>query len=413
MSLKSAPIAYITQSFPGLTTTFIYREVLALREVGFNIATFAIWKPNVNQLSAESKHLVDSSFYVFPISWPKFFMAHLYFLLTHPLKYISTFFFVLTRKGEPMHNRRRTLFHFFEAMSLAWDAKREGIKHIHAHFTVNAATIAFIIARMLDISFSMTAHNIFFTDRVILKEKVKAAKFIIAISNYSKDFLLNLFPAEDLKDKIHIVHCGISPDNFLLPNHRATNQRPNIFSISQFAERKGYPVLLEACKILVDRGCDFECSIAGDGPQHPLLKQLMANYQIQDRVHLPGVVFQEQLVDRLNQADIFVLPCITATNGDMDGVPVVLMEAMAMELPTVSTYVSGIPELIEDGQSGLLVEEKDPVALADTLQRLIEDDKLRERLGKNGRQKVIQEFNIFENAAQIAALFKQYLHTNE
>jgi colanic acid/amylovoran biosynthesis glycosyltransferase len=407
------PIAYITQSFPGLTTTFIYREVLGLRKVGFHIVTFAIWKPNVNKLSTESKHLVDGSFYVFPISWPRFIAAHLYFFFTRPLKYVSTLFFVLTRKGESIANRRRTFFHFFEAIYLALDAKREGVRHIHAHFTANAATVALIIARMLDISFSLTAHNTYFTDRVVLKEKLKAAKFIIAISRYSQDFLLRYLPEEELKGKSHIVHCGISPDDFVPATHKATNQRPLIFSIAQFVERKGFPILLKACKILAERGHDFQCLIAGDGPQRSLLEQLVTEYQIQDKVQLIGVVFQEQLVDYLNKADIFVLPCLTTSDGDRDGIPVVLMEAMAMEIPTISTYVSGIPELIEDGQSGLLVEEKDSAALADAMQRLLKDDELGQRLGKNGRHKVIQEFNIHENVAQLVTLFEKYLNTDD
>jgi colanic acid/amylovoran biosynthesis glycosyltransferase len=412
MTSRPLPIGYITQSFPSLTTTFIYREVLALREIGFDIVTMAIWKPNIDKLSEESKDLVDSSFYVFPISWSKLLFAHLYFLLTRPLKYLGTFFFVLTRRGESIKNRRRTLFHFFEAIYLALDAKREGIRHIHAHFTVNAATLALIIARMLDISFSFTAHNNIFSDRLLLKEKLKAAKFFLAISDYSRAFLLEFVPDEGLQERSHIVHCGVSPADFSPPTHRVGNQRPLIFSLAQLVERKGLPVLVEACAILHQRGYDFRCHIAGDGPQRPLLERLITEYQIQDKVQLLGIVFQEQLTDYLDKSDMFVLPCITADNGDRDGIPVVLMEAMAMEIPTVSTCVSGIPELIEDGQSGLLVREKDAVALADAIQRLIEDDCLRQRLEKQGRQKIIQEFNIHENAAQLAGLFTEYLNTD-
>jgi len=413
MTPRSVPVAYITQSFPGLTTTFIYREVLALRNVGFNVVTFAIWKPNINKLSTESRDLVNSSFYAFPVSWPRFFAAHLYFFFTRPTKYISTLFFVLTRKGEAIENRRRTFFHFCEAIYLALDAKREGIRHIHAHFAINAATIALVIARMLDISFSFTAHNSFFTDRLLLKAKLKAAKFIIVISKYSQDLLLRFLPDENLRGKFHVVHCGVSPDDFLPPTHKAINQRPLIFSVAQLVERKGLPVLLEACKILSERGYDFQCLVAGDGPQRSLLEQLVTEYQIRDKVGLIGVVFQEQLVDYLGRADVFVLPCLTTANGDRDGIPVVLMEAMAMEIPTISTHVSGIPELIEDGQSGLLVEERNAVALAGAMQRLLDDDELRWRLGKNGRQKVVREFNIHQSVAQLAALFEKHLSTDE
>jgi len=410
MTSRSLPIGYITQSFPSLTTTFIYREVLALREIGFDIVTFAIWKPNISKLSEESKDLVDSTFYVFPISWSKLLVAHLYFLFTRPLKYLGTFFFVLTRRGESIRNRRRTFFHFFEAIYLALDAKRTGIRHIHAHFTVNAATLALIIARILDISFSFTAHNNIFSDRLILKEKLKAAKFFFAISNYSRNFLLEFLPDEGLQERSHIVHCGVSPADFSPPAHRVGNQRPLIFSLAQLVDRKGLPVLVEACAILHERGYDFQCFIAGDGPQRSLMERLITEYQIQDKVQLVGIVFQEQLADYLDKTDMFVLPCITADDGDRDGIPVVLMEAMAMEIPTVSTYVSGIPELIEDGQTGLLVRERDAAALADAIQRLIEDGCLRQRLGKQGRQKIIHEFNIHKNAAQLATLFKEYLN---
>lgn len=411
MSSGSVPIAYIAQCFPNLTATFIYREVFALREIGFNVATFSIWKPDVSRLSEEAKVLVDETVYVFPISWPTFLAAHLYFFFTRPLRYIGTFLFVLTRRGETARNRLRTFFHFCEAIYLAAEAKRRGIQHIHAHFSINAASTALIISRLLDISFSFTAHNSFFTDRLILKEKCKAARFVVAISEYSRDLLLQL-TKEPKGDKFHIVHCGVNTDGFSPPTVKAPNPRWLIFSVAQLVERKGMPVLVQTCKILDERGFDFQCVIAGDGPQRALLEEMIAECQIRDKVPLVGVVFQEQLLSYLDRADVFVLPCLTASDGDRDGIPVVLMEAMAMEIPTVSTYVSGIPELIQDGQSGLLAPEKDPVALADALERLLQDRELGARLGKNARQKILSEFDIEKNARRLAAVFEQYLRTS-
>lgn len=412
MSFESVPIAYIAQCFPNLTATFIYREVFALRSIGFNVTTFSVWKPDLSKLSEEAKALVDETVYVFPISWPRFLMAHLFFFLTRPFRYVSTFVFVLTRKGETARNRFRTFFHFYEAIYLAAEAKRRGIQHIHAHFSINAASIALIISRLLDISFSFTVHNNFFTDRLILKEKCRAARFVVAISEYSRDLLLQLTEEPDA-DKFHIVHCGVHTDKFLPTTAKAPNSRWLIFSIAQLVERKGMPVLVQSCKILDERGFDFQCIIAGDGPQRALLEQMIAECQIQDKVQLVGVVFQEQLLSYLNQADVFALPCLTANNGDRDGIPVVLMEAMAMEIPTVSTDVSGIPELIQDGQSGLLVPEKAPVALADAMERLLQDRALGARLGKNARQKVLREFDIEKNARRLVAVFEQYLKINE
>ena len=206
MSKQPMTIAYVTQTFPALTQTFVYRETLALEGRGFNIMTCAIWKPDTDSLSQESRHLVDRSFYVFPISWFRFFVAHLYFLLTRPIKYVGTLLFVLTRKGERAKNRLRTLFHFSEAVYLAPEVGKRHVVHVHAHFTINAATVALVLSRLLGISFSFTAHNDFFTDRILLKDKVQEARFIVAISEFSKQLLNRLVQGE--QHKIHVVHCG-------------------------------------------------------------------------------------------------------------------------------------------------------------------------------------------------------------
>jgi glycosyltransferase involved in cell wall biosynthesis len=291
---------------------------------------------------------------------------------------------------------------------LAPELEKRRVGHLHAHFTINAATMALVLARLLDISFSFTAHNIFFTDRVLLKLKVREARFIVVISEFSRQFLDRLAP--DGQDKMHVVHCGVSPEDFA-PDVQPENQVPQLLFVAQLAERKGAQVLIEACEILAERGVPFQCAIVGGGAEQEVLrlKQLVESLALQDAVDLTGSVPQEHLMGYLRRADVFVLPCITASNGDMDGVPVALMEAMAMGIPTVSTYVSGIPELIENEESGLLVPEKDPEALADALQRLLRDGDLRERLARNGRRQVQAEFNIHSNAARMADLFQRYL----
>ncbi|RME41108.1 MAG: colanic acid biosynthesis glycosyltransferase WcaL, partial [Caldilineae bacterium] len=334
----------------------------------------------------------------------------LYFLLTRPRRYLSTFFLLLTHPGESLHNRLRTFMHFGGAVFLAMQIRRQNIRHIHAHFSVNAATMALVIARLLGISFSFTAHNNFFTDKIVLKEKLRAAKFILAISEYNREYLLKLLPEEGLRDKFHIVHCGVSPADFCPPAEKPVNNPPLIFSVSHLTERKGFPVLVEACRLLSERGVPFACLIGGDGAQRPLLEEMIARYGLQEQVKLLGVIFQEDLRQYLCRADIFALPCQVAQNGDMDGIPVALMEAMAMELPVVSTRISGIPELVTDGHDGLLVEQKDPVALADALQRLLTDPALRHRLGKRARQKIVQSFDVDKSAARLAQIFHRYLN---
>jgi colanic acid/amylovoran biosynthesis glycosyltransferase len=406
---KDIRIGYVNQIFPALTETFVYREVFGLQREGIHVSTFAIWKLDKDKQSEEAKHLVDSTHYAFPMNWSRMVRNHLYFLLRHPAKYLGTFFFVLTRPGESFKNRLRTFYHFCEAVYLATDVKGERVQHMHAHFSINAATVALVLARLLDISFSFTTHNNLFYDQLILKEKIRDAKFIIVVSEYNRRFIAKLMPGEDHNHKIHTVHYGLSVEDFSPPATRSKNEVPLIFMVSQLAERKGIPYLVKACHILSERGINFQCILAGDGPQRPIIEQLIEQYKLHDKVKLVGALFQEQLKDYLNQADIFALPCIVASNGDIDGIPNVLMEAMALEIPVVSTYVSGIPELIENDHYGLLVDEKDEVALAKALQRLLEDEALRSRLGKNGRRKVIDEFNIKHNAAKLAEIFERYV----
>lgn len=408
-SASSPRIAYVLQSFPSLTQTFVYREVLGLRRSGLDVETYAIWRPDEAKLSQESRHLVEGSHYVFPVSRTRFVRAHISFLFGSPGAYIGTLAFVLTRRGESLKNRRRTFFHFCEAVYLAVEMKARKTRHVHAHFSINAATIALVVSRLLDIPFSFTAHNILFTDRVILGEKIREARFIIAISEFTRQFLIHQMPHDRVEDKIHIVHCGISPDHFAPPDPKPVNKVPRLLFVAHLVPRKGASVLVEACRIMAEHGVAFTCEIIGDGPERPLLEQLVEKCGLRGKVKLLGVVFQEDLMSHLDRADLFVLPCVTTDNGDMDGIPVVLMEAMAMEIATVSTAISGIPELIEDGVSGLLVPEKDAAALADALIHLVEDPGRRSRLGKTGRKQVMRDFDIEKSTAQVASLFHQCL----
>ncbi len=409
-------IAYVAQFFPILTETFVYREVNALRERGFDVVTLSNRTPEVAKLSEESVGLMDSTEYVFPIKPLAFILAHLYFAIFAPGRYFGTLMHVMLQRNESMANRVRTFGHFGGGVYLAYQVRKRGLSHIHAHFAVNAATIGLVVSRLLNIGYSLTVHNNIFTDQLILRSKLKAAKFIVSISEYSKQYLLDFAPdIRGLAEKIDIVHCGISADSFqreLTYQNGVSDDpqyKPHLVSLSSFAQRKGMPVLVEACRILRDRGVDFRCTIAGTGPDWALVQQLVEQYGLQDTITLPGRYFQEDIRGYLNEASVFALACVTADNGDIDGVPVALMESMAMEVPTISTTLSGIPELIEDGVSGLLVPEREPEALADAIERVLEDHAFALRLGKDGRRKVVEAFNIDRSSQQLVDIFQRNL----
>ena len=361
-------IAYLSPVYPSLTT--IYREALALRARGLPVKTFATWRPEPETVSEEALGLIEETYYIFPIRWWDFLLAHARYLLAKPAAYVSTLAFLLTRPGQSPSKRRRTLLHFAEAVYLAGEVERQNVCHIHVHFALNAATLALVVERLTGVPFSFTVHaNGIFADQVILKEKIEAARFIVAISEYNKRFLIEYAGDPTLAEKIHVIHSGIPSADFSLDARaiRPSAASPLILSVGRLVEKKGFPYLIRACKRLREQGYRVRCVIAGSGPQEEALRHLIHDLGMDDWIELPGWTDQIGVKDYLKRATIFALPCVVAADGDRDGIPAVLMEAMAMAIPCVSTALSGIPELIEDGRSGLLVSEKDQVALADAL----------------------------------------------
>jgi colanic acid/amylovoran biosynthesis glycosyltransferase len=406
-SRPSPSIAYLNQVFPDLTQTFVYREVLALRAREIPVRTFSVWRPDPANLSAETIPLRDETFYIFPLSWFSMIRAHLKYITSRTLRYLGTLVFLLTRPGEPLRNRWRSLMHFVYGLVAIREMERLKIEHIHVHFAWSASSIALIAQRLLGIPFSISLHSKeIYSDRLLLADKVRDSKFIVTISEYNQRFLNELFPEGELEDKIHIVHCGLDPDIFRAsPKPQQNDAEFVIVGVAQLVPRKGFHVLIEACHHLASRGMPFRCHIFGEGEERNQLENLIEQYNLDEQVLMPGWIQQEELHQRLNQADVFALPCIRDKSGDQDGIPVVLMEAMAMELAVVSTHISGIPELIEHGRNGLLIDPGDVSALADALHLLKNNPELRLRLGKAGRETVIKEFNIHRTAEQMAMLF--------
>jgi glycosyltransferase involved in cell wall biosynthesis len=295
------------------------------------------------------------------------------------------------------------------------EMERAHVRHIHVHFAWSASSIALIAFRLLDIPFSLTLHsNEIYFDRLLIEDKLRYARFVVTISDFNRRLLTELWPDSGVAEKVHVIHCGLDPDLFKSAQEQAASRIENVgakdglelVAVGQLAPRKGFHVLIEACHHLTQRGVPFRCHIFGEGTERDRLEALCEQYDLRDRVRMPGRIYQQDLRQFLAHADVFVLPCVKDKSGDLDGIPVVLMEAMAMELATVSTHVSGIPELIHHGHNGLLAQPDDAQALADTLQHLATHPELASRLAKAGRQTVVKEFNIHRSAEQMAALFQ-------
>jgi colanic acid/amylovoran biosynthesis glycosyltransferase len=401
MNSPSVKIAYVLQIFPYLTETFIYREILALREAGVPILTVANRPPSPNDLLEEAASLMDNTVYIFPLNAQKLFwmsFAFFYFALRHPRRFAQALKILFSERSKNPRVWMRNFMHLAGGFYLAWRLRDEGISHLHAHFSTNAASLACFVACLLDLPFSMTVHNEIFAERLLLDAKLRRAKFIACISDYSRNALIQDYPQIEIPAKSQLVRCGVLPRELALSRHAI----PVILSAAQLVERKGTAYLIAACSILKQRGIVFHCIIAGDGEERPRLE---AQAQNLEEIRFVGAYQQGQIDALFAQADIFVLSCITSRNGDRDGIPVVLMEAMAAGLPVISTKVSGIPELIEADANGLLVEEKDAEALADAIERLLGDEGMYHRLRESAKETIATNFHLQTEAKALARLF--------
>jgi glycosyltransferase involved in cell wall biosynthesis len=402
-------IAYILDFFPVLSETFIVREILELRRKGFEVVIFARgsvenWEYS-EVIHDDSQNLMQNVVYLKSLlkkrSKLQLARCHLYFLLRHPFRYLKTFSFVCGRSNK--------VFARFKGSALyAIAIKKMQVSHIHAHFALDACTIAMLISMLTGVSYSFTAHaHDIFAPKLaeLTEEKFNYARFAVCISDYNKQYILQNYPKVK-PDNIKIIHCGIGLDIFthnLLPK----NEKLTILSIGRLVDQKGFKYLIQACNLLRKRtDLNFICKIIGEGKKRQELEELIFQYDLREVVTLLGALKQSDVLRTFTYADIFVLPCVVdRTTGYKDGIPVVLMEAMATGIPVISTRVSGIPELVKDG-CGILVEPEDANGLAMAIESIcllpVEE---RKNMGRAGRAIVETEFSLEKEVQKLAESF--------
>lgn len=400
---STVKVAYIMSRFPKLSETFVLYEMLALQQQGIEVEVFPLINERAKVIHAEAKPFVARAHYL-PVFSLSILFANLYFLMKKPAAYLGMWLAVLRGTFGSLNYMAGGLGIIPKAAKFAYDMQRLGITHVHAHFANHPTVAAFVINRLTGIPFSFTAHaHDLYVDQHMLKEKVRAAKFVVAISEYNKN-LITKYAGEAMRNKIKIVHCGVDTRLFQ-PRQKSAGQAPfTIVCVGSLEEKKGQTYLVEACKILKQRGLVFVCHLIGDGASRPALEAQISRDGLADVVKLEGGRPRDEVLKMLARADVVSLPSIRTKSGKMEGIPVALMEPLACEVPVVSTRISGIPELVEDGVTGLLVAPEDPVALANALQRLANDPELGIRLGQAGREKVLREFDLKDNTAMLAQL---------
>jgi glycosyltransferase involved in cell wall biosynthesis len=397
-----AKIAYLMKSFPKISETFILREILALEEAGMDLQVYSLQLPQekkshvaASQVRANVQY-IPSSFFDNPIG---FLRANFLLVLANPLRYFRALHFLVQR---PEAGRFED---FVQACHLALTIRALGLRHLHAHFINKPAAVAELVHLLIGLPYSITAHakDIYLSPPEELTRKMQRAKFVVTCNDYNREFVENL---STNGTPVFRIYHGLDAAQFC-PEPRAepVEERPMLLSVGRLREKKGFPCLLDACRFLKIGGHRFRCVIVGYGPLKEDIERRIAELGLGDVVSLTGMLTQDEVIDLYKRATIFVLPCQVTENGDRDGIPNVLAEAMVMKLPVVSTSVSGIPELVEHMQNGILVRPEDPAGLAAAIARLLDQPRLREELGKVGRERVCRQFSAQDNAAQLKALF--------
>ena len=397
-------IGYLYSRYPVISQTFCDAEMLALERRGIELVIASIYPPLTSLRHEYIARLGAPIHYAPPqqilkiweqnakarratFKWPAKLVAQ------HDQKY------GLSLKSE---QRARNALYFAEFFTLS------GVDHVHVHFANRAAHTALFLKEISGIPFSVTAHGQDFMKDLgsdqLLREICDAAEFVAAETDYSRDLLRRRCP--DSAAKIHRVYNGMDLGRFPAPVLANRNPIPRILSIGRLVTFKGFENLIDACAELASRGLDFLCDIIGDGPLRDTLQQKIEKLDLSSIVTLLGSLSQQAVLEKLQATDIFVLASTTDAKGATDVFPTVILEAMASARPVVSTRLAGIPELVLDGETGILVSPGDPFALTDALEQLLRDPEWRLRHGRDGRARIKQHFRIENTVAPLIDLLQ-------
>jgi len=401
--ISSKQIAYLVSQYPAVNHTYILREIRELRRLGWNIDVASI-RPDTrptSHLTAEEREELSQTWCVTTQGLRGALRAHLVSLTKQTRSYIRGMLSALRLARFDFRKAARNFFYFTEALIVGQWMESRHHRHIHIHF---ASTVGLLVAKTFPVTISITIHGpAEFEEPACfhLREKIEAATFICAVSNYGRSQLMK---ASDPNQwgKLETVPLGIDPDVFT-PGSSSSLERArfHVISVGRLSREKAQRILVDAVARLVNQGRRVHLRLVGEGPDRLNLEKHIMACGLSDMVSLEGAVNQDQLKALFRESDAFALGSFA------EGLPVVLMEAMAMEIPCVATWITGVPELIQNGQDGLLVAPSDVGQLATAIASLMDDSDLRRRIAKAGRCKVIEKYDLSKNTALLAEVFEK------
>ena len=400
-------LAYLVSEYPAISHTFILREARRLGTRNFDIRVASINSPrqSASQMAVEDQEQAATTFYIKRAGVTGAALAHLRTIVQKPVAYFRGLMFALALAGTDLGQLLYSLFYFTEAVMLGnWMGSR-GLEHVHVHFANPASTVGLIASRIFGVGFSFTVHgpDEFYDVRgQRLSEKIEGALFVLCIGYFARSQLMKVSPIRNWS-KFEIAPLGVDLEVFARRPFRPAAEPFRILCVGRLVPAKGQHILIAAVDRLVKAGRSVSLRLVGDGPDRLRLEREVKCRELGAYITFEGNVNQDRIRTYYREADAFVLASFA------EGIPVVLMEAMAMAIPCVSTTVAGIPELIRDGIDGLLVMPSDDRGLAQTIGRLIEDEGLRCRLGEAGRRRVMEQYDLEKNVDLLARLFRARL----
>jgi glycosyltransferase involved in cell wall biosynthesis len=409
MARVQGPVAYVMKRYPRLSETFILNEIRAMERLGADLRIFSLLQPEPPPHHPMVSD-VKAPLHAPPAEiWAKLAtLAHTHgaAIVASPLRYAGAIWRAIlwsTLSLSPFFVWKQ----FIRAGFVATTCRRTGVRHIHAHFANDPAKVVHFASLMSGIPFSVTAHakDLYLTSKRVIRRRARAAVFVATCTGYNARYLRELLGPEG-QQKIHLVYHGIDLSMFSTKQeaHGTTASALRLLSVGRLVPKKGHDDLIEACAILRDVGYEIQCMIVGGGPLKAELASLIARHRLGNMVSLEGSMTHAELIGLYGQADLFALAPRITEDGDRDGIPNVIAEAMAIGVPVVSTDVSGIPELVRHERTGLLVPPNDPRALADAIARLITNPRLASSLAGAARTLLESEFNLLTTTTRLHAL---------
>lgn len=397
-------IAYHSSFFPSLSTTFIYREVTALKKLGLDIRTYSLRRPDQKKISADALELYHGTSYLLPIRMGEVLSSHVKFLFRNPVRYFSALVKMTFATGLSIKNRWRGILHFIVGGVLAQRMIVDKIDHVHATFASHAASAVRVVHLLTGIPFSVAAHasDIWF-DPVLLPQKLAEAKFFVCCSEFGSGHLRGLVKGSR-SCPVHTIYHGINIHRFRPPESDC-REKNLILSVGRLIPAKGFADLIRGVAILRDRGISVRCVLVGDGELRSELEALVQSLKLNEHVELAGAVPQERIIGYYHRASIFCLPCRPTDDGVMDNIPNVLLESMACGLPVISTVMAGRTELISDGVDGILLQTGSAQEVADSIAGLLIDDNRLRELSAAARRKVELTFDASKMILPLQQIF--------